>query len=75
MNRVIEEAGFPTVIITNLIDIAKALGSNRMVHGIAIPNPLGNPELPFDKEFELRKKIVGTALTALETEITEAKIF
>ena len=42
------------------------VGANRIVPTIAIPHPLGNPELTHDEE---------KALKALETEVTEQTIF
>ena len=42
---------------------------------IAIPHPLGNPELDAKEEFNLRKKLVEKALKALETEVQEQTVF
>ena len=51
------------------------VGANRIVPTIAIPHPLGNPELTHDEEKALRRGLVEKALTALETEVTEQTIF
>ena len=42
---------------------------------VAIPYPIGNPDLSPEDEYELRKKLVDKALLALTTEITEQTIF
>jgi len=55
--------------------ISLTVGANRIVPTIAIPHPLGNPNLPMDKEYILRYALVEKALKALQTEITEQTIF
>jgi glycine reductase len=55
--------------------ISLTVGANRIVPTVAIPHPLGNPNLPMDKEYKLRYALVEKALKALQTEITEQTIF
>lgn len=55
--------------------ISMTVGANRIVPTVAIPYPLGNPNLPMDKEYDLRYALVEKALKALETEVTEQTIF
>ena len=55
--------------------ISMTVGANRIVPTIAIPHPLGNPELTDDEEKALRRSLVEKALKALETEVTEQTIF
>ncbi len=55
--------------------ISLTVGANRIVPTIAIPHPLGNPNLSDEKEFNLRAKLVKTAVKALETPITEQTVF
>lgn len=55
--------------------ISLTVGANRIVPTVAIPHPLGNPNLPMDKEYKLRYALVEKALNALQTEITEQTIF
>lgn len=43
--------------------------------GVSIPHPVGRPDLPIEEERAYRKKIMETALRALETEITEQTLF
>lgn len=55
--------------------VSMTVGANRIVPTIAIPHPLGNPALPKEEEFQLRRKLVEKALKALQTPITEQTIF
>ena len=41
MAKEIERAGFPVVVMANLIDVAKTVGSNRIVPTTSVPYPLG----------------------------------
>jgi len=51
------------------------VGANRIVPAVAIPHPLGNPELPEDEERELRLSLVRKALRALQTEVEKQTVF
>jgi glycine reductase len=51
------------------------MGANRIVQGVAITNPVGNPELPKGKEKEFRRRIVRKALEVLQEKIESEKIF
>ena len=75
MVKEVEKAGFPIVQMCNLVPVAKTVGSNRIVPTIAIPHPLGNPELDKDEEYALRKSLVKKALEALTTEVDKQTIF
>ena len=46
------------------------VGSNRIVPAQKIVNPLGNDALPPAQECELRRSIIESALTALQTEVS-----
>ena len=52
--------------------ISLTVGANRIVPTIAIPHPLGNPELTHEEEKALRRGLVEKAL---KTEVTEQTIF
>lgn len=69
------EAQIPVVHITTLVPVSLTVGANRIVPGVAIPHPLGNPALPFDEEKRMRRKIVEEALRALTTEVTKQTVF
>jgi glycine reductase complex component B subunit gamma len=73
LEKEIERLGIPCVLITTLIPAALTIGANRIVQGVAITNPLGNPELSSVREKELRRDIVRKALEVLEKKIDPLK--
>ena len=75
MVKAIEAAGFPVVHLCTITPISMTIGANRIVPTIAIPYPLGNPELSDKDEYDLRYDIVEKGLRALETEISEQTVF
>ncbi len=75
MVKEIERAGITVVHVCTVTPISMTVGANRIVPAIAIPHPLGNPALSMEEEKEIRRKIMGTALEALSTEVTEQTIF
>lgn len=75
MVKEIERAGLPVVHMCTVTPISMTVGANRIVPTIAIPHPLGNPELDPDEEKALRRGLVEKALTALETEVEDQTIF
>ena len=75
MVKEIERYGIPIVHMSTITTISVAVGANRIVPTIAIPYPVGNPNLPLNEEYSLRKKLVDRALTALTTEVTECTQF
>lgn len=75
MVKEIERAGLPVVHMCTVTPISMTVGANRIVPTIAIPHPLGNPELEPEEEKALRRGLVEKALTALETEVEDQTIF
>jgi glycine reductase len=57
------------------VPISKTVGANRIVPSIAIPHPLGDPEKSTEEERAIRRRLVEKALKAVETEISEQRIF
>jgi glycine/betaine/sarcosine/D-proline reductase family selenoprotein B len=55
--------------------LAQQVGASRIVVGRKIPHPCGDPNLPAQFDFEVRKEIVATALEALTTPVSSATIF
>jgi glycine reductase len=51
------------------------MGVRRIIPGIGITHPLGNPDLSVTREKELRRKIVMKAIESLETDVLEPKVF
>lgn len=68
-------AGIPVVHVCTVVPISLTVGANRIVPAVAIPHPLGNPNLPADEEKALRRKIVLRALEALQTEVHGQTVF
>ena len=75
MVKEIERAGIPVVHVATVVPISKTVGANRIVPAVAIPYPLGNPELSETEEKKLRRSIVEQAIFALETDIDKQKVF
>ena len=48
--------------------VAKMVGSRRIITGVKIVNPMGNPELGPEAEKALRRDIAVSALKILEAE-------
>ena len=75
MVKEFERAGFPVVLMCNLVPVAQTVGVNRIVPTISIPYPLGNPGTSKEEQHLLRKSRVGTALDALATDIKKPTVF
>lgn len=76
MGREIERvAGIPVVQIATIIPIMLTVGANRIVPGIAIPHPTGDPDLGPERDRAVREELVTRALRALTTDIAEQTIF
>lgn len=75
MVKEIERAGLPVVHMCTVVPISLTVGANRIVPTIAIPHPLGNPNLEPKDEYSLRMKLVKKALKALETEVEDQTVF
>lgn len=75
MVKEIERAGLPVVHMCTVVPISLTVGANRIVPAVAIPHPLGNPELPPAEEKELRRRLVEKALRALQTEVEGQTVF
>ena len=75
MAKEIERTGILVVVMCNLIDVAKTVGSNRMVQTVSVPYPLGDPQMSKEAEWTLRYHRVGVALDSLAVELSEPKVF
>lgn len=51
------------------------VGSNRIIRGSKIVNPLGDVDLNPEDEKEYRRSIVENALKALESDVEEQTLF
>jgi glycine/betaine/sarcosine/D-proline reductase family selenoprotein B len=75
MVKEIERAGIPVVHIATITPISLTIGANRIVPGIGIPHPLGDPKQSAKNQYKLRKSLVRHALRALQTPIEGQTLF
>jgi glycine reductase len=71
----LERLGLPTAMISALPPVALELGANRVVRGVKIPHPCGDPGLDAALDAALRRRIVGGALVALSSAVARPTIF
>ena len=74
MVKAIEATGIPVVHICTIV-ISLTVGANRIVPAVAIPHPLGNPNLSKEDEKKLRRTLVERALKALTTPVDSQTVF
>jgi betaine reductase len=70
-----ETVDVPVVHVCTVVPISLTVGANRIDPAVAIPHPLGNPQLNRNEEFALRRRIVEKALKALTTDVSEQTVF
>ena len=75
MVKEIERVGIPVVHVCTVVPISLTVGANRIVPAVAIPYPLGDPNLDKAEEKKLRRKLVEKALAALQTPVSEQTVF
>ena len=62
-------------IDTAMTMLAKQIGANRIITGVKIPHPCGDPTLPEEADLALRREIVNRALGALQTDVSNPTVF
>lgn len=75
MVKEIERKGIPVVHIATVTPISMTIGANRIIPGVGIPHPLGDPKLGPEEQYQLRKNMVKKALEVLQTPVTGQTIF
>jgi glycine reductase len=75
ISKEIENAGIPTALITVLVPTAQMVGARRIIPGISIAHPLGNPSIPGSMEKKMRRRIVMTALESLCVPVLDSEVF
>ncbi len=63
------------MFVTALPTIAQMVGANRIIHGISIAHPTGDPSLAVGDETALRRRIVQRALQMLVTEVDAGTVW
>jgi glycine reductase len=71
----LERRGLPVAMISALPPVALELGANRVVRGVKIPHPCGDPTAEPTRDVAIRQDIVSRALVALATPIDHPTIF
>jgi glycine reductase len=75
ISKELEKAGLPVALISAMFPVAQQVRANRIVKGVSIPHPCGDPNLSKELDARLRREIIQTALRALESEITGPTVF
>ena len=75
MSKELEKAGLPVALVSAMYPVAEQVRANRIVKGVSIPHPCGDPSLPQDLDLRLRREIVQTALNALQSEVKGPTVF
>ena len=74
VEKAAEEAGIPPEEVA-MADETVSSGANRIVFGGEFTAPVGNPDLPIDREKVYRRKIIDKALEVLQMDITAPTVF
>ena len=61
--------GITTVCITALPTIAQMVGANRILRGVSITHPTGDPSLAVGDELAMRTRMLDRALEMLATDV------
>ena len=75
MSKELERAGLPVALISAMFPVAQQVRANRIVKGVSIPHPCGDPNLSKELDARLRREIIQTALKALESEVKGPTVF
>jgi glycine reductase len=75
ISKELEKAGLPVALISAMFPVAQQVHANRIVKGVSIPHPCGDPSLSKELDARLRREIIQTALRALESEVTGPTVF
>ena len=71
----LERAGVPVAFVSAVPAIPMSLGVPRVVRGVAITHVLGDPSLPLDREADVRRRLLLTAVEALGREVAGPTLF
>jgi len=75
ISKELDRAGVPVAVISAMYPVAEQVGASRIVKGLRIPHPCGDPSLPPELDAKVRQEIVRTALKALEAEVRTTTTF
>jgi len=75
MVKGIEKYGIPVVHVATVVPISMTIGANRIVPGVGIPYPMGNPTMGEKDSYKIRVAMVQKALEALTTPVDGQTVF
>lgn len=75
ISKELDRVGLPVAVVTAMYDLSQQVGASRIVKGVRIPHPCGDPSLPPEGDARLRREIVATALKALQAEVSGPTLF
>jgi len=75
MSKELEKAGLPVALISAMFPVAQQVRANRIIKGVSIPHPCGDPNLSKELDARLRREIIQTALKALEAAVKGPTVF
>ena len=67
--------GIATVFVTALPTIGQMVGANRVLRGVSITSPTGDPSLAVGDEHALRVRVVERALEFLGTDVEPGTVW
>ena len=67
--------GIPVVHMATVVPISLTIGANRIIPGVGIPYPLGDPTQGEADSKKIREKMVRRALKTLQTPVSEQTVF
>jgi glycine reductase len=62
-------------LVTTIVSTAEMMKVSRIVVGGGITHPFGNQGVSLEEEKEFRKRIIGKALNALNSDVKKTTIF
>ena len=54
MSKELEKAGLPVALVSAMYPVAEQVRANRIVKGVSIPHPCGDPSLPQRRRISMR---------------------
>ena len=75
ISKELDRAGLPVAVISAMYPVVEQVGASRIVRGVRIPHPCGDPSLSAELDGRLRREIVETALKALQSEVDGPVLF
>ncbi len=75
ISKELDRAGLPVAMVSAMYPLAEQVGASRIIRGVRIPHPCGDPNLSPEADARLRRSIVETALNTLKTDVKGPSLF